>query len=139
MKRKILLLHYLVPLIIALLALWLVLSSHTKKYETYFGIVMAIAFVFRILLSKRRYLTRLEFSNSFLKVEYLTPLFRSADIQIGLSEITDVELTRADWFADYPAALNIKTGREWKGFQILGRKLLKQIEEEISARRLTTR
>lgn len=139
MKFRIFYSNFIVPLIVLTPVWWASFRPIQKANIISTTILVIIVFATRLILFGNRYLHRFYITESHVRIEYLTELLRSVKIQIPLSQITDVELTRRNWIVSYPSALKIKIGIEWEAFQILGRKFAKQIEGEITSRKLTTR
>src|SRR5690349_8330671 len=96
MKRRIFRVLYLPPIIIVLVW-WIGGLLYSDGPRIFFGIAVAIFSVLGNLLSDRQYLSHLEFNESDLRLEYVTPVLRSVKIQIAITEIAQIELTRRNW------------------------------------------
>lgn len=72
--------------------------------------------IIRIIFTRRKYLTKFRIDDKNLTITYLTHFLKPYSIQLNLIDITDFELTKTNWLAEYAAAVNIRFKKEWTTF-----------------------
>jgi len=131
MKLKIFLLTFGVPVLLFIVFL-IVSRDSSKQGNLIIGFLLVIGTIAKVLLVKRKYVASFIINESNLDINYFTPYLKRKFIALPISEIADTELTKSNLIAEYPAAVNIKCKNKWLTFEIIEKKLFKEIQNKLA-------
>jgi hypothetical protein len=131
-KTKVFFHTYLAPIMFALV-IFLVMITDNKAFNIFFGLGILLGFFIRLFSSQKRYLTKFHVGDEKLTVHFFTPFLKAQERQFNNAEIFEMDVTKANWLIDYPAAVNIKYNKDTFEFQILDKTLKAQVHENINA------
>lgn len=131
-KAKIFFYTFVAPIIFSI-AFFVVVFTHNKTFNILYCIVLTLASIIRLFSTRRRYLTEFLIDNKKLTITYLTHFLKPYFIQFDLIDITDFEMTKANWLAEYPATVNVRHKEEWAIFEIINNKLKAEVKSDIVA------
>jgi len=132
MKAKILLLTFGLPILVGTICL-AVLTPFDSTIDIIVGIAILLSVLIRIFFNQRKYISKFVISDSDLTINSLSPFLRNASDKFPFSSITDIEFTRANWIAEYPAELNIKLNGKWLTYLILEKELRYELQSKWAA------
>lgn len=131
-KAKIFFYTFVAPIIFCI-AFFVVLFTHNTTLNILYCILLTLPGIIRIFFARRRYLTEFRIDNKKLTITYLTHFLKPYSIQFDLIDITDFDITKANWLAEYPATVNVRHKGEWTTFEIINKKLKAEVKSDIVA------
>ena len=132
MKLKIFLVTVGIPVLLWIVLL-MVFRSSSKAVDSFIVFAILMSILIRVLTIKRKYLVSLVISQTSLQIHYITPYFKNKCVTVPISAIAAIEFTKANWIVQYPAAVNIKFEDEWLTFEIIQKRLWKEIQIKLVA------
>ena len=127
------------PIFVAAVLYYATNETVFDPFSVYFLIVLLVVGLGKVLLSERRYLVDITFSDSNLIIKYTTPFLISKTLVLPISSITAIEFARRNWMVGYPPSVNIQHHNEWITFEFLDKKLLRRIRAEFISHELLSR
>lgn len=131
-KTKIFFYTFVAPIIFSIVFLVVVFTDN-NTFNILYCCVFILASIIRIVSTSRRYLTEFRIDDNNLTISYLTHFLKPYSIQFNLIDITDFEVTRANWLTEYPAAVNVRHKEEWTTYEIIDKKLKAEVKSDIAA------
>jgi len=92
-----------------------------------------VSCVIRIKLIDRRYVESFMINSDHIEIKYLTAHLKAYSIQIPSLSISGIELTKSNWITTYPAAINIKHGKNWTSYHIIQKHIFKDVKAKLAA------
>lgn len=86
-----------------------------------------------MISTDKKYLTEFQIDGNLLKINYLTLFLKSKSSQFNLVDISNMELVKANWLIDYPAAVNVRHKEDWVTFEIIDKKLKADVQNDVDA------
>jgi hypothetical protein len=106
-------------LIIVVAGLW-------PSFNLYLILGLMIGIILRTFFIQIRYVTEFEINDEVLHIRYITPLFIQHTYQKPLSDIKDIQLENA-------GELNVVTTGKWETFDIVNKKIKRDIEVKVTS------
>ena len=125
-KTKVFFHTFVAPVIFSLLTFF-VITKFNRISSILVGCLLIVGIIIRILSTSRKYLTSFHIDNNNLTVAYLTPFLTLNTTNYNFNDITDFEMTKANWITSYPAAVNFRHKQQWIKFEIIDKKLKKKV------------
>src|SRR5215218_10400018 len=118
MRVKVFLLTFGIPILFGLI-IFSMFSTIEPFSKLFFGIVIIVGILIRILFTERRYVENFNVVKGRLQIQYFNSFLKAKTALLDVQEIMDFEIVRANWLLGYPAAINIKDKNGWKEFHII--------------------
>lgn len=131
-KTKIFFYTFIAPIIFSIVFLTAGFSGN-KTLNILFGCGLILASIIRIFSTSRMYLTKFQIDDKNLTITYLTHFLKPYSRRFSLIDITNFEVTKANWLAEYPASVNVRHKEEWITFEIIDKKLKAEVKSDITA------
>jgi hypothetical protein len=120
-KVRILLVHYILPLVMFTIAVTC-FSFEDTLTNVVFGSLVALAFVLNLSLSRRRYLYSFDPLSGGLEISYFNVFLQRKTVQVPASELAGIGRLQVDPITQCPT-LKVKVDNKWQGFSILSKGL----------------
>src|SRR5215217_856248 len=122
MRVKVFFLTFGMPVLVGSIIFYVI---HTGKpfFNLFIGIGIVVGSLIRILFTERRFVESFTIANGRLRIQYFNSFLKTKTALFDVNEIIDFEITRPNWFVEYPAAINIKDKDGWKEFHFIDKKL----------------
>jgi hypothetical protein len=131
-RAKVFFYTYIAPIMFALVMFFVILTDN-KAFNIFFGCVLLISSLIRMISTDKKYLTEFQIDGNLLKINYLTLFLKSKSSQFNLVDISNMELVKANWLIDYPAAVNVRHKEDWVTFEIIDKKLKADVQNDVDA------
>jgi uncharacterized membrane protein YbhN (UPF0104 family) len=135
LKLKILLQIIAVPILCAII-LYFALPSHQPKINLLLIAAFIVGAFLRLVLVKRKYITRFSITGDDLIIHYLTPYLKTVELHFPVRTITGTEMNRRNWLSEKPAGVGLQTGQEWHRFHILDKALFDHVARLLEEKKL---
>lgn len=129
-KMRIIILHYIVPLIIYFVSFF-AFSFKETIMNVIFAVLLAFVFSIILLMSKKKYLSSLSFNTGSLEIKYYTVFLNQKSSNLPLQLIQNLETKKPNVLAQYPCSLKIKYNERWLEYPILTQKLNEDVKEKL--------
>lgn len=127
--------HTFVAPIIFGLAFFFAFLTNYKGVNIIFGAFLIIGTLIRIFYDQKKYLTDFKVGKLQLEINYLSFLLKEKHQNLHLTDISYMDLAKANKLIDYPASLSIKHKGTWLKFHLNDKELKKIIQCEINTAR----
>lgn len=127
------------PLFVSGVLYYAITYRDDDPFSIYFLVVLLVLGIGKLLLSERKYVVDVKFSESNLEIKYANPLLISKTLVLPISSITAIEFARRNWLVGYPPSVNIQHNEQWATFEFLDKKLLRRIRSEFISHELLSR
>lgn len=127
-RTKVFFRTFVAPIIFGLVILFIALTDN-KVFNIFFGIVLIIGSLIRIFTGEGKYLTNFHVGNLQLNISYLTPLLKTRNCTLNLTDIAGIEIEKTNWLIDYTEAVNINCKGEWIKFELIDKKLKNIVQD----------
>lgn len=131
-KTKVIFHNFLAPIMFASV-IFIALFTGRTFVDIFFGLGILLGSLIRIFGSEGKYLTAFTIDNSLLTVTYLTKLLRCKSMQFDLADISNIQLEKANWLVDYPASVQITYKEDPVEFEIIHKKLKREVQKTVDA------
>lgn len=131
-KTKVFFHTFVAPIMFAL-TIFFVIFTDNKTINIVFGCGLILGSLIRIFATDRKYLTEFQIVNGYLNIYYMTPFTKLKERKFYLTNISDMEIEKANWLIDYPAVVSIKYEENWVKFEIIDKTLKKEVQKNINA------
>lgn len=131
-KTKVFFHSFVAPIIFGLVILFVIFTDN-KAFNIFFGAGLIIGSLIRAFFGERKYLTHFNLENTQLEIKYLTSLLKAKNYSFDLTDVTNIEMEKANWLIDYPASISIKNKDEWIKFYLVDKKLKSVTQSDINA------
>lgn len=131
-KRHIILLNYVVPFS-AYIVFFVVFSFDSFLTNAIYILLLAIGFVITLSINKRKYLYAFSVLGNAIEINYYNVFLKSKVVHIPLVQLTAIETTKANPIAQYPCALNLKTGDKWEEYPIVSKELKNEVKRFLAS------
>ncbi len=134
-KTKVFFHTYVAPIMFSLVFLFVILTEN-KTLNIFWGCALILGSIIRIFYARRKYLIEFQIDDKNLTINYVTHFLKPYSTQFSLIDVSNVEVTKANWLVEYPAAVNVEYKEEWTTFEIIDKKLKAEVQRDIDAANL---
>jgi hypothetical protein len=132
LKMKVLFHTFAAPVTLLLLIFFVMLTNN-GAFNLYLGAGLIFGNLLRLVFADKKYLVHLIDSRDSLEIEYLTPLGKRRLLKLRTSDISRVNLEKANWLIDFPAALDITYRKDRISIYILDKQQKQKVQSDIHA------
>jgi hypothetical protein len=127
---KVLFRTYYVPVLFGLVMFYILITGR-QTLNVFIGGGILFGSLTRIFSANKKYLTAFEVEGNVFKISYLTPFLSLRSRQFNTADISDIELVKANWLIEHPAAVNVKQQEGWITFDIIDKQLKAIVQKHI--------
>ncbi len=129
-KTKVFFHTYVAPIMFSLVFLFVSLTEN-KTFNIFLGCALILGSIIRIFSTRSKYLTEFQIDDKNLTINYVTQFLKPYSTKFSLIDVSNVEVTKANWLVEYPAAVNVEYKGEWTTFEIIDKKLKAEVQRDI--------
>lgn len=131
-KIRILFYTYVAPIVFLIACIFLMFNN-SRPLKIVYCFLITLSFIAKLISTKRKYLTAFQIIDNTLAISYLTPFLKPHILQFHLAEITDYEMTKANWLTQYPSSINVRYKDVWTIYEIINKTLKAEVKRDIAA------
>ena len=130
-RIKVILLTFLMPVLLsAFILLFYIFSLSGAAF--YIWMIVLIEIPLTLPFKKGHYLSGFSKANGILELTYLSPFLKKNIYKISIDSIKAVQIEKANYLVSITGGLNIETASGWKCFDLVDKRLAKEIIANIT-------